>query len=425
MPNFNQFTLVEWLNYLENRHPEEIRLGLSRVGEFARALNLIDWPIPVITVAGTNGKGSTVASLEAIYRSAGYRVGSYTSPHLIQFNERIRVNGNPIADEDLCFAFREIQKADCNEKLTYFEMATLAALWHFKQAKLDILVLEVGMGGRKDATNIIDADVAIITTIDFDHQEYLGATKEEIGYEKAGILKKNKILVYADEDPPQSVLQYAKEKNVRIYRLGEAYFFKKNDQFYIDCSFTEGGLLKPLPLPQVNLKAAAAAVVASLLLKARIPIEFFDYQKAMQSVIISGRQQLLTKPKPTIFDVAHNPQSVKLLAEFLKNFPIKGKIYAVFSALKDKDMYGLIDPLYNLVNFWYPAVLTGKRASDKNTLLEVFAQFNIFPQCFENPKLAYDHACLQATEHDLIVVYGSFLTVGSVMQALEGESEVV
>ena len=189
MKQFCDLTLADWIDCLESRHNQEIQLGLSRVKECAAQLGLLQVEACVITVSGTNGKGSTVAALEAIYIAAGYEVASYTSPHLLQFNERIRINNQPISDTDLCAAFTAISQSSNANQLTYFEMTTLAALWHFKQLELDVVILEVGLGGRLDATNIIDPNLAIITTVDFDHQEYLGHTQEEIGYEKAGILR--------------------------------------------------------------------------------------------------------------------------------------------------------------------------------------------------------------------------------------------
>ena len=213
--SYQHFSLAAWLDYLEHRHSEEIQLGLTRVKTVARQLDLLTFDATIIIVAGTNGKGSTVAALETIYRAAGYAVGSYTSPHLIHFNERIRVNLEPITDKTLCAAFTAIEEACESIHLTYFEMATLAALWYFKSFVLDVIILEVGLGGRLDATNIIDADLAIITTIDFDHQAYLGHTKEAIGYEKAGVLRPNQPFIYADKNPPESLITYAKSLNAQ------------------------------------------------------------------------------------------------------------------------------------------------------------------------------------------------------------------
>ena len=212
--NFSNLSLSECLHHLENRHAEEVQLGLTRIKTVAKRLNLLNLDATIVTVAGTNGKGSTVAALEAVYKAAGYQVASYTSPHLIEFNERIRVNQQPIKDQELCAAFTVIEDARDTINLTYFEMTTLAALWHFKQLTLDVIILEVGVGGRLDATNIIDSDLAIITTVDLDHQDYLGDTKEAIGYEKAGILRPNTPFIYADTTaPPESITKQAQLLN--------------------------------------------------------------------------------------------------------------------------------------------------------------------------------------------------------------------
>lgn len=419
MLNFNPLVVSEWLDYLENRHRQEIKLGLPRIKLFAENLDLLQWKIPVITVGGTNGKGSTIAALEAIYSAAGCRVASYTSPHLMRFNERIKINQKPITDDDLCAAFSFIHKEEREKVLTYFEFATLAALWHFKHSAPDILLLEVGLGGRKDATNIIDSDLAIITTVDLDHQAFLGDTKEAIGYEKAGILRENRQLIYADENPPESVLDCAKRLSVDMYQLTRDYSFHIKQK-----ELTLSLQSKPLctiPLPRINPKAASAAVLASYLLQQKIPVEKDNLIQAMHSVHILGRQQLIVNPKLTVLDVAHNQQAAKLLAHFVSSFQSKKRVHAVFAALKDKDILGLIEPLYNLVTFWYPSMLPGKRASDKETLLNKFAQLNLKIDLYESPEVAYHHACKNVEEGDLIIVYGSFLTVSAVMGTITGE----
>ncbi|MDF1928905.1 Mur ligase family protein [Legionella pneumophila] len=224
---WSEWDLNHWLTHLETRNTQEIQLGLTRVLTVAQKLNLQRPNCKVITVAGTNGKGSTVTALETIYHQSGFRVGTYTSPHLLVFNERIRINLTPIQDKDLCKAFSVIEEARYPTNLTYFEMATLAALWYFKQHDLDLIILEVGLGGRLDATNIVDTDLAIITTIDFDHQNFLGDTLELIGYEKAGILRKNKPFIYADLSPPKSVVEVALQLGASSYLYGKDYFYQE------------------------------------------------------------------------------------------------------------------------------------------------------------------------------------------------------
>ncbi len=416
-------SLDQWLTLLENRHADEVQLGLQRVRAVASRLSLCDLgSCVVITVAGTNGKGSTVASLEAIYVAAGFRVGSYTSPHLFQFNERIRVNKQCISDESLTHAFGLLEMTRGDIHLTYFEMTTLAALYHFKQSNLDVVILEVGMGGRLDATNIIDADLAIITTIDLDHQAYLGNTVEAIGYEKAGILRPHQLFIYADENPPMSVLEQAALLNTRTYVLGREYFFTKTPDNI--CILRENKPLLTLPRPDINPKAVAAAIMASELIVDKLALNSSQYALAMQTISLFGRQQIMSGPVARLFDVAHNPQAVSLLAKRISGHLLTGKVHAVFSALKDKDLCGLIRPMLSLVDHWYLGVLSGKRAASPLALFEGFPEDDKTKvSCFDNPVLAYEAAMTQAKLGDIIVVYGSFLTVSAIMLAEQMDRE--
>ena len=421
------FSVNDWLYYLENAHQQEIQLGLARISAVAERLELLSWDAQIITVTGTNGKGSTVASLEAIYIAAGYHVASYTSPHLIRFNERICVNKQPIPDKKLCAAFTAIEVARELTHLTYFEMTTLAALWYFKQFALDIIILEVGIGGRLDATNIIDADLAIITTIDLDHQDYLGDTKDAIGYEKAGILRANKPFIYADHNPPESVIKQAQLLNAAMYCLGSQYDFNvSGDHLHIDVPTRPS---VQLPIPTIQRNAAAAAYMASTCLQSILPVTQQQLEEAMRTVYIFGRQQIVGDAIKTLFDVSHNPQSVLLLADFVQRYlsagnKPKGKVRAVFSGLKDKDLCGLIKPMLSCVDFWYPAVLMGKRAASAALLQATFlAEHCTIPACYHDPLAAYHAAMQDAKPGDLIVVYGSFLTVSPIMEAYCTELE--
>ncbi|MBN9229766.1 MAG: bifunctional folylpolyglutamate synthase/dihydrofolate synthase [Legionella sp. 40-6] len=409
-----EWNLQQWLFFLEHQHHQEIQLGLERIRSVATKLKLEQVPCPVILVAGTNGKGSTVAALESLYTAAGYRIGVYTSPHLIAFNERIRYQGTPITDEDLCAAFTLIDTARGETRLTYFEMVTLAALWYFAHLSPDIMVLEVGMGGRLDATNIIDADVAIITTIDLDHQEYLGTTREAIGREKAGILRPGKTLIYADTHPPQSILEQAHQLEVKTYFNGDSYT-TLDAKSHWDLFFA-GQWYTQLPKPKINLQATAAAVIASIILEKKLPIQASVWPHFMQNVFIPGRLQLEEGEINVLYDVAHNAQSVALLAKTIVRLPVKGKIHAVFSGLKDKDIAALIEPMRNLIDHWYLAELQGKRAAPRELLLNYFHNAEIYPNsCYNTPLIAFEAAFNQAQPGDLIVVYGSFYTVGQIM----------
>ncbi len=414
--NVEEFSVAEWLDYLENLHLEDIQLGLERISQVARANELLQWTPTIITVAGTNGKGSTVSALEEIYTKGGYQVASYTSPHLLVFNERIRINKKPISDEDLRRAFLAIWRRQAGIPLTYFEVTTLAALWHFKHLKLDLIILEVGLGGRLDATNIIDPDLAIITTIDLDHQEYLGDNVEAIGFEKAGILRENKPFIYGDFKPPASITLQAKKLNSTMYCLGENYSYRlSEDKLEV---IDPIGQCMVFPKPTIHPKAIATAVMASICLQPKLPISYNSLTDAISLVQIVGRQQVVAGPITHIFDVAHNPQAVSLLADFIKQYQPKDKVHAVFSGLKDKDLSGLIKPMLTYVDDWYLAVLSGKRASSEALLMTVFQSLGcMVDTCFTDPVAAYDAASLRAKEGDIIIVYGSFLTVGAVMSS--------
>lgn len=413
---WSEWDLNQWLNSLENRNTQEIQLGLTRILEVAEKINLHTSDCKVITVAGTNGKGSTVGALEMIYHTAGYKVGAYTSPHLIHFNERIRVNLKPISDEDLCQAFSFIEEARDSVPLTYFEITTLAALLYFKQQNLDIIILEVGLGGRLDATNIIDADLSIITTIEYDHQDYLGTTLESIGYEKAGILRQGKPFIYADKTPPSSIIQVARNLAVPCY------FYDIDFSIHEESGFWEfnglGKQIKELPKPKIQLKSASAALMACLLLAQDMPVSQRHLNLAMENITVLGRLQFHQSSISILYDVAHNAQSARLLAETMKNKEIKGQVHAVFSALKDKDILGLIFPLKDCVDRWYPSQLDNKRASSATLLCSIFEEAGIFVEvCYTSPLIAFQTALSQATAGDLILVYGSFFTVGQVMAA--------
>ncbi|MDP3704294.1 MAG: folylpolyglutamate synthase/dihydrofolate synthase family protein [Legionellaceae bacterium] len=418
----------EWLDFLENRHHQEVQLRLVNAKIVAKRLDLLDLHVPVITVAGTNGKGSTVAALTAIYCAAGYRVGSYTSPHLLSFNERICVNQEPISDAVLCAAFTRIEDARGATSLTYFEAATLAGLLYFKESALDVVILEVGVGGRLDATNIIDSDLAIITTVDFDHQDYLGHDKEAIGYEKAGIMRPGQPCIYADEAPPVSVLSYADVLHTKICCLNVHYSFQVfQDELHMTWNIDKANRNETstvvVPVPKINRKAAVAAILASKTLSHLLPITQANWVTAMQTVHMLGRQQLVESDVPVLYDVAHNPQAVLLLADFIQRYRPHGVIHAVFSGLKDKDLCGLIRPLSAVVTHWYPALLTSKRAANEPMLREAFEkETGLSPDCFTDPPAAFSAAMQVAKSGDLIVVYGSFLLVSAVMEGKRYET---
>lgn len=418
-PDWN---LSQWLFHLENQSAQEIQLGLERIKTVAQSLLAERGSTVIISVAGTNGKGSTVTALGAIYHTAGYQVGTYTSPHLLRFNERIRLNGTEIPDHELCALFYEIERQREAIFLTYFETTTLAALLYFQRSAVDVMILEVGLGGRLDATNCMDADLSIITTIDFDHQDYLGDNLESIGYEKAGILRSGKPFIYADNTPPASVCAVAARLNTQSYYFGKDYNLQCKEGFWN--LLIEGQLLSkfhwnnhlPLPVPSIQLKSAAAAIMASQALSDRLPVTDTELCESMSHIHISGRIELCPGPVSILYDVSHNAQSARLLADYLEKLKWKGRVYAVFSALKDKDILQLILPVKDCVHRWFPAQLDNKRAASASDLLHKFAQAQISVNfCYNSPLVAFNEAFIQATEGDLIVVFGSFYTVSQVM----------
>ena len=411
--------LEEWLFFLENRHVQEIQPGLQRIHSVAEELDLLHHDARVISVAGTNGKGSTVALLESVYCAAGYAVASYTSPHVLKFNERIRVNKTAIGDDELLAAFEAVEKSAGFASLTYFEVTTLAALWHFRQHTPAIIILEVGMGGRLDATNIIDCDLAIITTIAMDHEAWLGNSLEAIGYEKAGILRENTAFIYADQFMPQSIQAQAERLNAPVYHQGNDYRYDLADG---KMRFCFQDRVMDLPASGCHPNSVAAAVMATICLQGDLPVRYEEICDGISQVRVTGRlQQVDTGSAPILLDVAHNPQAVSWLAEQVaKQYPQR-RIHAVFSAMADKDITGLIAPLRDMVAHWYPARQPGKRAASAEQLLAALKDHDIEQNlCYNEPFLAYQAACARTHKDDLILVFGSFVIVGMVLTALSG-----
>ncbi|MDI9818852.1 MULTISPECIES: bifunctional tetrahydrofolate synthase/dihydrofolate synthase [unclassified Legionella] len=417
MKPYKNYTVAEWLYELENRHQQEIQLGLARVKQVAASLGLLHPNARVISVAGTNGKGSAVASLEAIYLAAGYQVASYTSPHLFSFNERIKINQRPITDEEMVNAFCVVEEARASTPLTYFEMATLAALWHFKNYPLDLIILEVGLGGRLDATNIIDADLAIITTVDFDHQEFLGDNKEAIGFEKAGILRQDRPFIFADKNIPESILAHSHLLGCSMYLYSQDYDWQINNKIF---KFSSKNQVITIPEPVLHPNSIAAAIMACLCMREKLPLSNAQIANGLKSLFLPGRLELQHKEQiKVLFDVSHNPQAVNYMADYIRKLQCEGTVHAVFSALRDKDISGLVAPLIEEVGYWYPALLTGKRAPSAEQFSMVFSNYGIVPVYYSDPVLAYQAACNRANAGDLIIVYGSFITVGHVMSAIQ------
>lgn len=409
---------------LEVLHPKKIDLSLDRVETVLSALDIRTPPYRVLTVAGTNGKGSCVALLESIYVRAGYRVGSYSSPHLWRFNERIRLNGVEASDARIVDIFSEIESVRGQTTLSYFEFSTVAALLYFVHRKAEIAILEVGLGGRLDAVNAVDADLALITNIDLDHERWLGSTREEIGAEKAGILRSGKPAVVADRNPPNSVLERAATLGTELRRVGIDFDYRRHPDgswdFLGKASAVEGLPRSPLA-GQVQYANAAGCLAAVEALQARLPVECGDLAGAIAAVRLSGRvQRASLGGVEWIFDVAHNPAAARALADELARDPAQGRTLAIFGLMADKDLVGVLGPIAESVDAWLVTSAESERASDPRVLTAALEKLG----CTDIREVvdiasACDLAARETGAGDRVVTFGSFQIVGPAMAALE------
>ncbi|MDQ8038903.1 MAG: bifunctional tetrahydrofolate synthase/dihydrofolate synthase [Rickettsiella sp.] len=409
----------DWLKYLENCHPKSIDLGLDRIKIVARRLELLHFDCPVISVAGTNGKGSCVALTHAILTAAGYRVASYTSPHLIDFNERIQIEESFVSDAALCMAFETIEHIRREITLTYFEFTTLAALWLFKQVALDIIILEVGLGGRLDAVNCVDADIAVISTVDLDHLEWLGDTRELIAREKAGIMRSNKPCVFGDFSLPSTIVEQANALNTPLYLQGKTFDYKIHTSTWSWQSQQQ--TLVNLPLPKVDLQNAATVLQIIELLSDQFCISRKAIELGLKRAFIPGRFQIIEKELALlILDVAHNPAGGRCLAKRLAKEPCTGKTHAVVGMLADKDVANTLAALTSQVDYWYLATLKVPRGATADQLNKYLITINqpSAALMFSSPIVAVRHACKAAQKDDRMLVFGSFHTVGLILKDL-------
>lgn len=414
------YTLPEWLSWISSIHLSEIELGLERVKEVADRLNLLSPSYPVVIVGGTNGKGSTVAGLESIYRAAGFHVGAFTSPFLYEHNEQVRIDGQFAKDEAFCEAFAKIEKARGDISLTPFEFHTLAALLIFKGTIIDVLLLEVGLGGRLDAVNIIDADVAIVTSIGIDHVEWLGETREKIAREKAGIFRTNKPAICGDPSPPLSLLSYAKENQVDLYCQSRDFFYQENKENWSWVCKKSKQDYVALPSNALALQNMSTVLMAITLLQDQLPVTRKAIDQGLASVTLPGRIQVVEGRVMHIFDVSHNPEAVAHLSKKLKTLPCYGKTYAVFSMLMDKDIKASITAIHTQIDEWYIAPLKTKRAASKDMLLAAFKKANI--HCVTlctSIEEAYQRTISKCLQGDRIIVFGSFHTVSETFPVTE------
>jgi dihydrofolate synthase / folylpolyglutamate synthase len=412
-------TLAEWLAYLETLHPKAIALGLDRVESVAARLDVAP-ACPVITVAGTNGKGSTCALLEQMLLADSYRVAMYTSPHLLRYNERVRIDGSEAGDESLLESFAAVEAARADTPLTYFEFGTLAALWLFARAGVDVLVLEVGLGGRLDAVNVIDAAVAVVTTVAIDHVDYLGPTREHIGREKAGIFRAGAFAICGDRHPPASLLAHASEIGARLLRIGVDYDFTAHEGQW---SYRgPGGARHGLPMPALRgayqLSNAATALAALDAARDTLAVSMGAVREGLVSVELAGRLQVLPGRPVTVLDVAHNPHAAAALADSLASMGYHPRTFAVFGIMSDKDIDGVIAALLPRIDCWYVADLPpprGAAALDLRTRLERAGVAASSIRTFADPASAYRASREAVAEADRIVVFGSFLTVAAAL----------
>jgi dihydrofolate synthase/folylpolyglutamate synthase len=415
-------TLQDWLARVEGLHPKSIDMGLDRVRAVAGRLGL-SLDAVVVTVGGTNGKGSTCAMLESILIAAGYRVALYTSPHLVDFNERARVDGVPASDEDLLPHFEAVERAREGTSLTYFEFTTLAILGLFAQSGPDVAILEVGLGGRLDAVNLIDADCSIVTCVDIDHTEYLGDARERIGWEKAHIYRTGRPAICSDPAPPQALIDYAVEIDADLWLFGRDFNYAGDrlQWSYGGRGVRRTGLAYPALRGANQLLNASGALAALEALRDRLPVPQQAVREGLATVDLPGRFQVLPGRPVVVLDVAHNPHAAAHLASNLDNMGFHPVTWAVFGVMADKDIASMIAALGDRVDHWLAVDLPGTRAATSAALVQTLAECGITPTA---QRIVEAHSCAsralasaleRAGEGDRIVVFGSFLTVADVL----------
>lgn len=410
-------TLDGWLARLEQLHPQAIDLGLDRVQKVTRALDLKP-TFPIIIVGGTNGKGSTCAYLEAILGAASYKTGLYTSPHLLRYNERVRVAGRDAADADLIAAFERIDVARGETSLTYYEFGTLGAMLQFIDAKVDVAILEVGLGGRLDAVNIFEPNAAIVTSIDLDHQIYLGDTRDKIGFEKAGIYRSRRPALCADPDPPASLVAHIAGLQAEGWMIGRDFDFDIGSE-----GWTYRGrewVLEGLPMPHMpgthQVRNAAGAIATLEALRSTLPVAASDIAHGMVQSRVAGRFQRIGRAPEIVLDVAHNPEAARALADTLRVQPVAGRNLAVLGILADKDVDAVLEPLTPCFDAWFVCTPDTPRALAADSLASQLKHQTDAPVTLcTTPQDALQNALKHAAVNDRIIVFGSFYTVAAVL----------
>jgi len=412
-------TLDAWLTWQESLHPTEIELGLERIATVLRRLHAQPTPFPVITVAGTNGKGSSVAMLESILRAAGYRVGAYTSPHLLRYNERIRLDGVPVNDALLMESFARVDAARADISLTYFEFGTLTALDIFYRDPPDVVGLEVGLGGRLDAVNIIDPTVALITSISVDHAEWLGNDRESIAIEKAGIMRAARPVVFSGRNMPASLAQRAQDLAAHLTVLGQDFHYRSSETDWRWWSGDQPAMTLPHPAMRGDhqFDNAAGVLMVLQLLASQLPVSLQAIRQGLQDVVLPGRFQVIPAPVTWVLDVAHNPDGIARLADLLAATPVTGRTLAVIGMMGDKDIRAAIRHLQVEVNVWFTANLPTRRSADADELAELIQLQTGCQQVMAcaDVAAACDAAKAEARDGDRILVCGSFYTVAAAL----------
>ena len=424
-----QRSLGEWLAYLEQLHPSAIDMGLERSQQVLARLALGKLAPRVVTVTGTNGKGSTCAFVASLLRAQGLKVGVYSSPHLLRYNERVLIDGQEASDERLCEAFAAVEAARGDISLTYFEMGTLAAFWLFCQTQLDAVVLEVGLGGRLDTVNVVDADLALVTSIGVDHVDYLGDTRELVAFEKAGIFRQGKPAVCGDLDPPQPLLDKASELAAPLFLRGRDFDLACTDANWSWQGTTADGVrvqLCDLPLLDLPMENAALALQAYLL--TGLPWDAGQIRQALLDTRITGRldRRVLNwqgKPVELLLDVGHNPHAAQYLARRLAARPLVGRRLVVFGLLADKDLDGVIAPLLGLVDDWAVAPLDTPRSRPAAELAAALTNLGAAVKSYASVDAALEGQCAQATADDQVLLFGSFFCVAQALEWLERHAQ--
>ncbi|MCB5195229.1 bifunctional tetrahydrofolate synthase/dihydrofolate synthase [Deefgea salmonis] len=423
MAVFNADDLPTWLSYLESLHPVAIDMGLGRVTQVRDQMRLQP-RFPVLTIGGTNGKGSVCAMLTQILVIAGYKVGTYTSPHLLHYNERIAINGQPVADDEIVASFRAIESARGSTSLSYFEFGTLAAMHQFIAQDVDVAIMEVGLGGRLDAVNIFEPTVAAVVSVGIDHQSYLGDTREKIALEKAGIYRSGLPALCADPQPPQTLLDVAAEIGADLGLIGRDFGYQMQIEGQQWSWWHRNGLRRhALPLPalrgQYQLNNACLALAVLDECHTQLPVTLGDIKRGLLEVEWPARFQVLPGRPTVVLDVAHNPHAALVLKSCLDSMSFHPKTHAVLGMMQDKDMVGVVRILADRVDCWYLAAPDLSRATPAGTLAKIILQIDPQAQIqtYDAVADAYQSACKSALEADRILVFGSFFTVAEVMVA--------